>query len=337
MRYAIAPLLAGLVLSVMLVGTAEGQVLHLDKESIDFGNMNQNESRDTQVTVTNKGGATLVISEVNADCGCTVPTLARQKLSPGESTVIDINFNSKKFHGHVTKLVHVISNDPDFPDKSIYIQADVFSSLLIDPASQRLGFSQSPVGTSLTQEATFTATEAPELIIKASKSRKNLFNVSVVNNVDGNPQKSSLVITLPEDMPSGRQRDNVRVKTNIPGHETVDIDLSAWPVLSLSTSLDKVNFRYKKEFSKAIHVTPNVKDLAYKVTKVECDLPEIQFTLEEPIPNKQSTIRLTGSPIDKSDPRALKHKGRINGTLIIHTNLDNLPTLEVPVSYMIRM
>lgn len=337
MRYVIVPLLAGFILSLLLVGSASAQVLHLDKDSVDFGTMNQHESRDTQVTVTNKGGGMLIISEVNADCGCTVPTLARKQLAPGESTVIDINFNSKKFHGNVTKLIHIVSNDPRTPDKTFFIQANVFASLLVEPRSQRLGFSQSPVGTSLSQEVVFTATEADELIIKASKSRKNLFQVSVVNNYEGDPQKSVMTVTIPTDMPSGRQRDNVRVKTNIDGYETVDIDLSAWPVLSLSTSLDKVNFRYKRDFTKAIHITPNVKDLEFKITKVECDLPEIQFAIEEPLPNKQSTIRLTGAPIDKSDPRAIKKKGRITGTLTIHTNLKDLPTMEVPLSYMIRM
>ncbi len=337
MRYAIVPLLAGLVLSVLLAGAANAQVLHLDKETIDFGVMNQHESRDTQLTITNKGGGMLIISEVKADCGCTVPTLDRKQLAPGESTTLAVNFNSKSFHGHVTKLVHIFSNDPNNPDKIFFIQADVFSALLVDPVSQRLGFSQSPVGESVTQMVTFTAMEAPELTIQATKSRKNLFQVSVINNYEDNPQLSALVITVPADMPSGRQRDNVRVKTNIEGHETVDIDLSAWPVLALSTSLDKVNFRYKKDFTKAIQITPNVKGLVFKVTGVECDLPEIKYTITEAIANKQTTIRLTGAPIDKADPRAVKKKGRITGTLTIHTDLENLPTLEIPVSYMIRM
>ena len=337
MRYVIAPLVAGFVLSLLLVGSAGAQVLHLDKESIDFGIMNQHESRDTQVTVTNKGGGILNISEVKADCGCTVPVLTKQNLAPGESTIIDINFNSKTFHGNVTKLIHIFSNDPSMPEKTFFIQAEVFSPLLIDPKSQRLGFSQNPVGTSVTKMVMFTATEAPELVIQASKSRKNMFKVSVLNNYEGNPQLSALVVTVPADMPSGRNRDNTRVKTNIEGYETVDIDLSAWPVDALKTSVDKVNYRYKSDFTKTIQVRPNSQDLAFKVTSVECDLPEIKFIIEEAIPNVQTNIRLSGSPIEKTDPRAEKKKGRITGTLIIHTNLENLPTLQVPISYMIRM
>lgn len=337
MRYAIAPLLAGLVLCVLLVGSAGAQVLHLDKDNVDFGHMKQNESRDTQVTITNKGGGILNISDVKADCGCTVPTLSQNQLAPGESTVMDINFNSKVFDGHVTKLIHIFSNDPMTPEKTFFIQADIFAPLLIEPKSKRMGFSQTPIGTSETKMVIFTATEAPELIIKAKKSRKNLFEISVINNYEDNPQQSALVITLPEELPAGRQRDNVRVKTNIADHETVDIDVAAWPIEALNASPDKINFRYKSEFTKTIQVMPTKDSIDFKVTKVECDLPEIQFTYKEAIPNHQTTIRLTGNPIDKTDSRAVKNKGRISGMMIIHTNLKNLPVLEVPISYMIRM
>ncbi len=337
MRYLFAPLLAGLLFSILLASSAGAQILHLDKDRIDFGSMKQHESRDTQVIVTNKGGGILNISDVAADCGCTVPTLSKNQLAPGESTFIDINFNSKLFNGPVTKRVQIFSNDPNTPEKTFYIQADVFAPLLITPPSQRMGFSPTPFGTTITKNVIFTATEAPELIIKAQNSRKDLFEISVINNFEDNPQVSALVITVPKEMPAGRQRDIVRVETNIENHETVDIDLSAWPLKDLRTNLDKINFRYKKNFATSIHVTTTIDDLVFKVTSVECDLPEIKFVIEEMIPNKQTAIRLIGSPIDKTNPRALRKKGRINGTVIIYTDLESVPTLEIPVTYMIRM
>ncbi len=325
------------VLGLMLVGSAGAQVIHLDKNSINLGDMNQHESRDIQVIMTNKGGGILVVSEVNADCGCTIPTLSKKQLAPGESTPIDINFNSKQFHGNVIKVVHILSNDPNSPDTSFIIQANVFSPLLIDPETQRMGFSQTPVGTSVTKKVIFTATEAPKLEIQAKKSRKGLFQISTVNNYEGNPQVSALVITVPEEMPAGRQRDNVRVKTNIEGKDFVDIDLSAWPVLALRVSVDKLNFRYKKSFNKIIQIFPHSGKLEYKITGVECDLPEMNVTFEEVTPNHQNKILVSGSPISKDDPRAVKAKGRIKGTIKIHTTLESLPIMEIPVSYMVRM
>ncbi|MCP4291294.1 MAG: DUF1573 domain-containing protein [bacterium] len=334
---AIALSLISLLSSLLFAGSAIAQVIHLDNDSFDLGNMNQLESREMQVTLTNKGGGLLVISEVKADCGCTVPTLNKMQLAPGESTFMDISFNSKKFHGNITKIVHVFNNDPSTPDASIIIQANVFSPLLVDPGSRRMGFSQTSVGTSETKKVLFTATEAANLEISANKSRKGLFDISTVNNYEGNPQASALVITVPKDMPAGRQRDNVRVKTNIEGEEFVDIDLSAWPVLALRFSVDKLNFRFKKSFSTSIQVFPHEGEMEYKVTKVECDLPEIDVTFKEVTPNRQTKVIVKGAPISKTDPRAIEASGRINGTLKIHTSLKELPVMEIPVTYMIRM
>ncbi len=337
MRPAIITLAVALTAALLAV-PAFAQIIELDKESVDLGNMNQFESRDIQVTVTNKGGALLEISEVKADCGCTVPTLNQKMLLPGESTVIDINFNSKQFNGHVQKMVTIYSNDPDRPQAVFGLTATIFAPLLIDPETRRVGFSQSPVGQEVTQRVTFTATKAPDLQIQARKSRKGLFNVSVENHIDGNPQQSALVVTIPATLEPGRHRDNVRVKTNLPEKEYVDIDISAWITQALKTSLDQINFRYKKDLSKTIHVMPQEgTKMTFNVTKVECDLPEIDIKVEVPLPNEQTTIRLSGQAIGKDDPRAQKARGRIKGTLIIHTDLKDLPTLEVPISYMVRM
>ena len=337
MRIVFTSLIATALLSLILVGTASAQILHLDRGSIDMGDMNQHESRDLKVVMTNKGGGVLVIDEVKADCGCTIPTLSKMQLAPGESTTIDINFNSKQFHGNITKVVHIFSNDPSNSDTSIILLANVFSPLLIDPETQRMGFSQTPIGTSVTKQVLFTATQAPELEIKAKKSRKGLFEISTINNYEGNPQVSALVITVPEEMPPGRQRDNVRVTTNIEGKAYVDIDLSAWPVLALQVTPDKLNFRYKKSFTKTIQVFCQTDNASYKITGIECDLPEVELSFEEITPNHQSKVYVKGSPISKDDPRAIEAKGRIKGTIKIHTTMKNLPVMEVPVTYMVRM
>lgn len=337
MRRIAAHVFAILALMAFFQLSAQAQSISVTPTNIDFGNMKQMESKDVTVTVTNEGAGLLIIREVDADCGCTVPTLAKKELAPGEATVIEINFNSKKFHGNVLKLVHIYSNDPDKPMVDIMLNANVFSPLLIDPPSQRTGFSQSRLGTRLTNKVTFTATELENLEISASKSRKNLFEIKTINNYEGNPQVAVMEVTIPEDMPPGRQRDNVRVKTNIEEMPHVDIELSCWVVRQLSLNPEVINFRYKNNLKQKIRLSPFVKGLEFEITGAEIDLPEISVTVENTIKNKEALVRLSGAPLSKDDPRAIEAKGRIEGTLTIFTDLDDLPTIEVPVSYMIRM
>jgi len=337
MRRPLVSVFLTMTILTVVFATASAQVISVSPTQIDFGKMNQRESRDASVTITNNGAGLLHIREVEADCGCTVPTLAKDELGPGESTVVDINFNSKLFNGNVLKLVHIYSNDPDQPVVDVMLNANVFAPLLIDPPTQRTGFSQSLAGERKTNLVTFTATELADLQIQAEKSRKGLFDIKVINNYEGNAQVSVMEVSIPETMVPGRHRDNVRVKTNIETMPSVDIDLSCWVVRPLSVSHDKVNFRYRNKLSQKIRLSPFIKDLEFEITGAEIDLPEIQVTFDNTIKNKEGLVRLSGTPIGKDDPRAVESEGRIEGTLIIFTDLDELPRIEIPVSYMVRL
>ncbi len=115
MRHAIVPALLVLTLGVLAPFAATAQVISVEPRSHDFGDMKQQETQTTTVKVTNNGGAVLLIENVEADCGCTVPSLSKKSLAPGESTDVLIEFSSKKFRGKVTKLV-TFSSTPHQPE-----------------------------------------------------------------------------------------------------------------------------------------------------------------------------------------------------------------------------
>ena len=337
MRNASACFLLIMTAMTLLAGPAAAQVISVDPHSFDFGDMKQQQTKIGIVTVTNEGAAILRIEDVKADCGCTVPTLTNNTLGPGESTQIEITFNSKKFNGTVIKAVNITSNDPINPVVDIMIKANVHTSLIIDPVNQRVGFSRSVQGQVFKKSVTFTAVDQPKLEIQAKKTRKGLFQVETINGHEGNPQVSLLQITVPADMVPGRHRDNVRVKTNIEDMPTVDIEMQAWVTQNLTASPEQVSFRYKKTFMQTIRVSPFEKGTEYKVTGAEIDLPEISVEVMETIPNLETKIILTGKPISNTDPRVQETKGHIKGTLIIHTDLPDTPVIKIPVTYMVRL
>lgn len=335
MRDHLARLFAAGALIALAALPAAGQVIKVEPRAYDFGTMKQQESRTTFLTVTNEGAGQLAIANVEADCGCTVPTLATNLLGPGESTQIEVRFDSKKFHGKQHKSIQIHSNDPMNPVVDVMIMADVQTPLVIDPPTQRLGFTRSLVGDEQSGRVVFTATEQ-DLEIAVDDTRKGIFAVRAVNRLDGDPRRAALEVALPKDAPAGRHRDNVRVKTNIPGHETVDIGMAGWRYEVLATSPEEVNFRFKPSFKQDVRVAPSEKGTEFKVTGAEIDLPEITVTVNETVPNVETLVRLTGAPIGADDPRAIESRGRIEGTLTIHTNLPDLPVLTVPVRYMVR-
>jgi|GEM_PF-1129544 len=326
--------------ALILLATATGaaaQTLTVTPRQIDFGDMKQEQSATANVTLTNDGAAKLVIGKVDADCGCTVPTLEIKELGPGESTTMVIRFNSKRFAGKIFKTVRVESNDPVSPLIDVIITANVTTPLIVDPASHRVGFKRAPQGEVQTQLVTFTATEADELEISINGTRQGLFEVAVINNLDGDPRRAALEVTVPADMKPGRQRDNVRVRTNIPEIPKVDIEMRCWVHQALAVSPAAVNWRFKSRFKSSVRVAATGKDIEFKITGAETDLPEITVEINETVPNVETLIVLEGIPITSEDERAVANKGRIKGTLTIHTNLPEQPTIEIPVTYMVRM
>lgn len=337
MRHVCGSFLLILVAAALLQAPAFAQVISVEPTSFDFGDMQQQQTKTAIVTVKNEGGALLRILDVKADCGCTVPTLAKNSLGPGESTQIEIQFNSKKFHGTVIKSVNITSNDPVNNQVDVMIMAKVHTPMVIDPVNQRVGFTRSKQGEVLSRKVTFTAMDAPKLEISANKTRQGMFDINVINAYEDDPQVGVLEIIVPADMEPGRHRDHVRVKTNIEGMENVDIEMQAWVTQALTVSPEQVSFRYKKNFRQTIRVSPFTEGLEFKVTGAEIDLPEISVEVMETIPNIETKIILTGAPIEKSDPRVMETKGHIKGTLIIHTDNMEAPILKVPVSYMVRL
>ncbi len=64
-----------------------------------------------QFKFTNTGDADLIINQVFASCGCTIPTYPKDPIKPGGTGVIEVTYNgTNKFPGHFKKTVTVRSN-----------------------------------------------------------------------------------------------------------------------------------------------------------------------------------------------------------------------------------
>lgn len=81
-----------------------------DHETWDFGTITEGEIVEHTYNFKNTGGKALLISEVQATCGCTVPIWPREPIKPGQSGNIKVQFNSANKHENVMKDVTIFSN-----------------------------------------------------------------------------------------------------------------------------------------------------------------------------------------------------------------------------------
>lgn len=106
------------MISLMLVCglitvAAQGQAeIRFDKLTQNFGTFSEAQPvQKTTFTFTNVGQGPLVINQVVASCGCTVPKYDKRPIAPGQKGSIEVTYNGRgKFPGHFKKSITVRTN-----------------------------------------------------------------------------------------------------------------------------------------------------------------------------------------------------------------------------------
>lgn len=81
--------------------------------TVDFGKRRQEITVGQKVTLTNAGKETVEITRVAADCSCTAATPAKTTLQPGESTELEVNFETRSYQGEVHRRILVQTTEGD--------------------------------------------------------------------------------------------------------------------------------------------------------------------------------------------------------------------------------
>jgi hypothetical protein len=98
------------------MGSSEGQyaqgepLMHFDTLVHDFGTIIEGESVVCYFDYSNRGGGDLVITGVEATCGCTVPSWSKEPLKPGARETLQLIFDASGRNGEQHKQVTVKSN-----------------------------------------------------------------------------------------------------------------------------------------------------------------------------------------------------------------------------------
>ncbi|EON76286.1 hypothetical protein ADIS_3414 [Lunatimonas lonarensis] len=90
--------------------SAETPVISFQESSVDFGNITQGDKVQHVFKFENTGKTPLIISNVAATCGCTVPAWPKEPIAPGQGGEIKVSFNSAGKMGKQNSVVRIYSN-----------------------------------------------------------------------------------------------------------------------------------------------------------------------------------------------------------------------------------
>ena len=99
-----------LALAIQVNAQDAGPVITFKENSKDFGDITQGQQVAHTFVLTNTGKQPLIISNVAATCGCTVPSWPKEPVAPGKSAEIKVSFNSTGKVGKQNSVVRIYSN-----------------------------------------------------------------------------------------------------------------------------------------------------------------------------------------------------------------------------------
>ncbi len=91
--------------------------IKFDQTTYDFGEIKEGDVVKYEFFFTNTGKSDLVIKDASATCGCTVPGFSFLPIKPGDTSAINVSFNSAHKVGPQKPVITVITNG--YPSKQI--------------------------------------------------------------------------------------------------------------------------------------------------------------------------------------------------------------------------
>jgi Protein of unknown function (DUF1573) len=76
----------------------------------DFGTVPEGPTADYEFSFKNTGKEPIVLSKVQASCGCTTPSYSKEPVPPGQEGKIHVTYNTKGRPNAFTKSITVVSN-----------------------------------------------------------------------------------------------------------------------------------------------------------------------------------------------------------------------------------
>lgn len=107
-----------------------GPQIQFEKESHDYGSIENGANGDCVFTFKNTGNAPLVLENVKGSCSCTVPDWTKDPVLPGATGQITVHYDTKNA-GPISKSVTISSNAVNEPMKVVRIKGNVLTAPVV--------------------------------------------------------------------------------------------------------------------------------------------------------------------------------------------------------------
>jgi|JI81BgreenRNA_FD_contig_91_1074773_length_1257_multi_2_in_0_out_0_1 hypothetical protein len=224
---------------------SSGQVLEFEKDTYDFGIVNEGTVAEHTFIFTNKSANKITLGNVQASCGCTTPSWSREPIAPQGQGKIVASYNSEGRPGAFLKTVSVTFNEENQPPQTIVltIKGTVLgkmgaadpsqnnSVMLLEKAEHNFGKVQ--LGQKVAKTFTFKNIGTSDLSIVALYAQCNCITHNVSQQII-KPSESATIEIIFAPTQVNSKDETVMIYTNSNTQPQVTITLKGEVVQSLA-------------------------------------------------------------------------------------------------------
>jgi hypothetical protein len=341
-------------------GTPQPKVA-LEKDVYDFGTMDAQSLGKHDFVVRNVGNAPLNLTKGSTTCKCAMSALQKQKVFPGESTTVTIEWTPKGYLGDFEQTAKVETNDPLRPELTLKVKGRITTVLHASPSE--LVFTRVSAGQPAQGEVLLYAFASDSMQVTGHElkdpSTAEFFDVHFepmsTAQLGGEPDAKSgfvMEVHVESGLPQGPFQQTILVRTNLAAAPVIEVpvtgkvgsDISVfgrgWNEATGSLTLGLLDPRKGADASLTLVVRGRHRDMTeFQVSEVfPPDILQVELGEKTEINQGVATqtplkIRI---PAGAGPANHLGSKQGKIGRIVLDTNDPQMPKLTILVSFAIE-
>jgi predicted double-glycine peptidase len=313
------------------VPSKTGETVYIENPVWDLGVCPSGNTYNHSFILVNAGKTPIEVTSIKPSCGCAVAELSTKHILPGKTAQIDATLHTAGRSGPFGGRIIVQTDNVDYPVLAMEIRAELKlyqGSLSVFP--ENVVWEEILRGKGATRKIkVIRHGEDPLNFIRATCDIPHL-TLNVLKNQSGtNPGLNKYVeieAQVDSNMPTGPFQGTLTIETEHSKYPTVQIPISGTVIAGVKAE-PRVLFLSLKQGNPTERtiVLENVLDESFKIERVSLNPPDF--------PGEVSYSKVTGSLWHIS---FLSHgslpKQIMQGTIVVDTNLSDMPQITIPIT-----
>lgn len=200
----------------------------------EFGKMNVDAIEKHTFLIRNEGDAPLQLEEAGTTCKCTLSTLAKKMIPPGETVEVELEWHPIAYAESFMQTATLRTNDPRKPELELRIHGAVVRAIYMNPSEVNFGHVTAGDDLSASVDVVsvvgddFKVTDVKLVGDESGKAKANILPLSAeeLKATDGGRSGNKIEIFLPQGLPIGVTKLRAEISTNDPETKLLTLQIS---------------------------------------------------------------------------------------------------------------